>query len=626
MIRFFCVVFLVLIKFCYHSQSELLISHNSGTYQNEFVLKIEGDFKKAYFTLDGSLPNSVAKRWRDSLVVKKTSNVRIKVVFNDRQKDTIINRFFLFDFKKELPLLHLSVNPDDLWDDEVGIYVKGANAYYDSSGSLINSNWYKNWEKKVHFIYIENDSVVIQQNCGIKLFGESTRRYQDKSFKLIARSEYGDNKFNHPFFPLKKIDKHKHLVIRSSGNDYNGTRFKDVLSAYLVRNLEVDHMAFQPIHLFINAEYWGLYNLREKINEHYLKYNKGINKDSLSIVKGKWIPQHGSSKDYMKMYKWFLNLKQMDSADYVKANEFLDMRNYINFRIFQLYINNSDSRGNIRYWNSKEIDGKFRMILYDTDHGYRYARRKFLQHSLSNEGEFWYNPPWSTRYLRKLMNNDSFKNEFLVQYAHLLNTALNKDSIIQAVDYLQSVYINELPRPGEKIKTHLRRIPKTEEKWLIEVEKLRTFARMRHDFVKTELVRILAPNGWFDLVINNDKGKVSINGNYPICLPFKGQYLKGIAFNIEALDDGCHQFVNWSDGDTNRIKLVNADSTFLIHPVYECVIPEAIVHEQHNENVVKKHEYLGLFELDWLLYIGYSMLFLGIIVLIYFLIKTKKAR
>ncbi len=626
MIKTKVVFLLLLISVSIRSQTPIQVSHESGKYIDTLILKIRGDFKKLYYSLDGSIPGRNSKRWKDSLIISKTSIVRIKPVFNGTKKDTIINRFYLMNFNKELPVVHIAVDPADLWDSEKGIYVKGAHAYLDSAGVLKNSNWYKNWEKPVHLIYLDDDSLSIQQDCGIKLFGESTRRYQDKSFKIIARSEYGSNVFNYQFFKLKKLDKHKHLVIRSSGNDFNGTRFKDVFSAYLVRNLEIDHMSFQPIHLFINSDYWGVYNLREKINEHYLKYNKGFNKDSVSIVKGKWIPQHGNRKDYMDMYNWFLRLKKMDSANYVKVNEFLDIRNYINFRIFQLYINNSDSRGNIRYWNSNQGDKKFRMILYDTDHGYRYASRKFLAHSLSNAGEYWYNPPWSTRYLRKLMSNEDFKSEFLIQYAHLLNTSLHKDSIIKSIDHLQSIYINELPRPGEKIIPHLKRVPKTEKKWLIEVDKLRTFARMRDKFVKSELVRLLAPEGWIEMEINNDNGKVSINENYPICLPFKGQYLKGFEFNIEALDDGCHQFISWSDGDSNRIKLVAADTVFNLYPVYECVIPEVLIQQNKDKRSQENNDFFGLTVDEWLLYIGYLFLFLGLFFLIYIFLKMKKAR
>ena len=162
----------------------------------------------------------------------------------------------------------------------------------------------------------------------------------------------------------------------------------------------------------------------------------------------------------------------------------------------------------------------------------------------------------------------------------------------------------------------------TEKKWLIEVDKLRTFARMRDEFVKSELVRLLAPEGWIEMEINNDKGKVSINENYPICLPFKGQYLKGFGFRIEALDDGCHQFISWSDGDSNRIKLVTADTVFKYYPVYECVIPEALKSESKDEVAQNKPDNLW----KWLLYIGYSFFFLGLLFLLYLFLRTKKAR
>ncbi len=67
---------------------------------------------------------------------------------------------------------------------------------------------------------------------------------------------------------------------------------------------------------------------------------------------GRWVRQHGSSSDYMKMYNWFMRLDTMDNEAYEKAKTFLDIRNYINYRVFQIYLNNTDSRGNIRYWNS----------------------------------------------------------------------------------------------------------------------------------------------------------------------------------------------------------------------------------------------------------------------------------
>ena len=95
--------------------------------------------------------------------------------------------------------------------------------------------------------------------------------------------------FSHEIFPQKNISAYKQLVIRTSGNDYKGSRFKDVLNAYLARNMGLDYMAYQPIQMFVNGQYWGLYNLREKVNEHYLYENHGAHKDSSSIVMGRWV-------------------------------------------------------------------------------------------------------------------------------------------------------------------------------------------------------------------------------------------------------------------------------------------------------------------------------------------------
>ncbi|MDG1841370.1 MAG: CotH kinase family protein [Crocinitomicaceae bacterium] len=612
------------ILFDLHSQAVLHINLFSGIYNDTIVLTISGKYDAIYYTTDGTSPNKSSNKWKDSLIVNENLNLRFKPVIDGHEKDTVFNYFYLFNFNKKLPIVHVSIDPEDLWSGQKGIYVSGDNAYKDSLGNLHNRNYYKNWEKNIHFMYFDDNSF-IEQDCGIKLFGESTRKYPDKSFKIIARSKYGSKSFRYNFFPLKNINKHKQLVIRTSGNDFKGTRFKDVLSAYLARNIGVDYMAYQPVHFFINAEYWGVYNLREKVNEHYLKNNKGIDKDSLSIIKGKWVLQHGKKDDYMKMYKWFLHLNKMDSLSYIEANKFLDIRNYINFRIFQLYINNPDSRGNIRYWNSNQTDGKFRMILYDTDHGYGSPKRNFLKHSLNKAGKLWSNPPWSTRYLVKLMENKEFKNEFLVQYAHLLNTSLHKDTVIAAINHFEDLYINELPRPRDKIASHLKRVVQSEEKWLKKVEKLRLFAVLRNKHVKSNLASLLGKDGWFNLEVSGNSGKISVNDNYPICLPFKGEYLIGFDFNLTACDDGLYHFVRWSDGDTNRTKKVFADSNQFLSPIFIQKIPEFTV-KHHKSDVKNKSKKTGLPYFYWFLYSGGFLLLIGLVHLTYLFLKKKKKR
>ena len=562
----FCFLLMVAIK----ASSQNVVDFNlvSGKYAAPIHLILNGDFDKLYYTLDGTRPNKYSSVYKDTIFINKTALFKARIKKNGKILDSIFNAFYLIDFNKKFPVLSISIDKKDLWSDKKGLFVKGESFYQDSNGHFKNCNYQKNWEKLVSMIYIE-DSLVLDQLCGMKIFGESTRANPDKSLKLIARNKYGAKLFKHSFFQNKSLKKHKQLVIRASGNDYKGTRFKDVLSAYLIRNIGVDYMDYQPIHLFVNGSYWGVYNLREKINEHYLKYNKKLDSDSVNIMMGKWVRQQGSAKDFLKMYRWFYKLKKMDSLAYLQANEFLDIRNYINYRVYQLFINNADSRGNVRYWNSSMNDGKFRMILYDTDHGYSYYKRPFLKHSLSAEDKYWYNPPWSTRYLRKLMSNKVFKNDFLVQYSHFLNTSLHKDTVINAVNYFKEMYQNELPRPNDTVARHLKNIPQTLAHWESKVEDLNRFAKLRFDFVKNELLRLFDIEGWFCLSVKGNTGKIIVNGNIPLCLPYTGSYLLGTHFNVEAFDDGPFKFVKWSDQDTNRSRVVTGDKDLDLHPIFE---------------------------------------------------------
>lgn len=618
--RYLSVFLLLLISRICFGQS-LEVSHASGKYNESILVEIEGDFTRAYYSIDGSKPS---KRFSAPIEITKSTFLKIKPVFEGDSIDTLISRTYILNFETNLPILSIGVDDAYFWDKEKGIYVAGAHAHKDTTGHWHNTNYQKKWERPIHIIYLDtNNNEGFNQKCGIKIFGESTRRQPDKSMKIIARSEYGISRFKHKIFPQKDISEFKQLVIRTSGNDYKGARFKDVLNAYLARNLGIDYMAYQPVQLFLNGQYWGLYNLREKVNEHYLFENHGANKDSSSIIMGRWVRQHGNSADYMKMYNWFMRLDTMDNESYEKAKTLLDIRNYINYRVFQIYLSNRDSRGNIRYWNSKDLDGKFRMILYDTDLSFGTASRKYLEKCLSSKRTDWFNPKWSTFYLRKLMQNDAFKNDFINQMAHLMNTAIHRDTIIAAVDKLEGIYKDELPRNGKLLASHLKRVPLSEEVWLEKVDHFRMYAKLRQQHLRPEIVKILAPHGMYTLKIAGDTGSVVINGNYPLKLPFEGVYYKDIPLPIKAIEAEGWEFIKWSDGDTAQVKRIrNLKDTLIVYPIYEKIENEVLI-ENVFETVVKKS--VGNKRSELMLLIGYALISMGLFLfLIYVILKITK--
>ena len=141
-----------------------------------------------------------------------------------------------------------------------------------------------------------------------------TRHRKEKSLRIIARDIYGKKRFNHNFFRYRENDKYKHLILRNSGGDAYQTRFRDVLTTQISKNLDIDIQEFQPVNLFVNGKFWGVYNLRERIGQHYLNYNFDAKIEESNLLQGLYTEDHGSNKSY-KNLRNFISKKQLNNKD-----------------------------------------------------------------------------------------------------------------------------------------------------------------------------------------------------------------------------------------------------------------------------------------------------------------------
>ena len=95
----------------------------------------------------------------------------------------------------------------------------------------------------------------------------------------------GSEKFHYKLFADKDIDEFKSFIIRNSGNDLRHTMLRDGMMQTLVKDrMDMDYQEYQPAIIFLNGAYWGILNIREKINEDYLEANHGVNPDSVDIL------------------------------------------------------------------------------------------------------------------------------------------------------------------------------------------------------------------------------------------------------------------------------------------------------------------------------------------------------
>jgi hypothetical protein len=102
--------------------------------------------------------------------------------------------------------------------------------------------------------------------------------------RVYARDEYGKNRINYRIFPDLNIERFKTLILRSPDADFSATIFKDELVQTIIKDMNIDLQATRPSVVFINGEYWGIHNIRERQDKHYLANHYGVDPDNLDIL------------------------------------------------------------------------------------------------------------------------------------------------------------------------------------------------------------------------------------------------------------------------------------------------------------------------------------------------------
>jgi len=68
---------------------------------------------------------------------------------------------------------------------------------------------------------------------------------------LFARGQYGDSKFDHPFFDELNYDNFQALILRNSGQDWMKSSMKDITLTSLMRGSGLDFQEHNSVATFI---------------------------------------------------------------------------------------------------------------------------------------------------------------------------------------------------------------------------------------------------------------------------------------------------------------------------------------------------------------------------------------
>jgi len=432
----------------------------------------------------------------------------------------VITRTFFIDEPRNLPIVSLVTDPDHLFSDETGIYVEGT-AGVPGYCTSVPHNVNQDWERPVNIEFFEQDgSIAMNQLAGAKIFGGCSRvRYPIKSLGFYARKEYGNSSFKYRLFPDKPNKRYETFVLRAAADDQPFTLFRDGLTQMLVKDvIDVDVQAYRPVVVYINGAYWGIHNVREKINEHYPEDNYGVNSDSVDVLKRNpeqdWNVMAGSADHYNAMMQYLRDNDITRDVHYEYMKTRMDMDEYINYQIIQIFFGGRDWPGNnIKFWRSREAPyNRWRWVLYDLDHMFKEYFSDIMDEATEVDcGCTWPNPPWSTYLFRRLLENENFRHEFTQRFALYTKTHFSRERIHKFINKMEAVLAPEIPRHAERWGGQRTNLPdntwvapifSSMAEWQQNVQVIRDFTDTRHEMALKHLNDYFGTSGYVGLKAN----------------------------------------------------------------------------------------------------------------------------
>lgn len=314
------------------------------------------------------------------------------------------------------------------------------------------ANYWKNTVKPAHVEFYDGKGGSFVADCGLGIFGGFSRAESKKSFKLKFKDIYGCDGLEYDVFGRGETEKFKTLVLRSGSQDIGGIMARDEFFTSLVHKPcpELLVQDYRPIALYINAEYFGLYYIREKIDPDFVSRKLGYDKDSVRIVMAAKYFEEGPDREWKQLMSLLKNKDITNPDVYKEVCSRLDVLGVADHNIFEVFAGNFDM-GNVRYVYSPDenSDHKWHLVFYDIDASWSafpppayYFRTSGVEH-----GNF---SGTNNVIINRLIRNKDFRKLYLEQLSKHLHSTLSAKNTTAVFDNLINTIRPEMGYNAER--------------------------------------------------------------------------------------------------------------------------------------------------------------------------------
>ena len=491
-------------------------SHTSGFYPDNFTLKLSSEQKTTiYYTVDSSNPktSNTSKEFKDGILIYDRSlepniysaygedddspvsisrfqkyyhppNYPVEKAMviravaknkNGNYSEVVSETYFVTDKDlnryKNLTVISLVTDPDNLFSPDYGIYVTGtmfqewknSEDYIPNlifGDSRLKGNFYMNssdWEREALFTLFDKGKVVVQQNAGIRIKGGYSRIVPQKSFNIYAKKKYGkatiDTDILKDNYDIngKLITSYKRISLRGI---YDDSGIRDLIGRDLFYSREnLTSLDTTISVMFLNGEYWGAYLIQEKLSDDFIEKNYLIPSKSVSLIKDNE-NEDGPEEEVVKFKEFckaYIKKNLTNEAIYEEVKNYINVDSLIELYASEIYISNDDWPGkndgefrNIgdKIEGNEYSDGKWRFIVVDLDYSMNLS---FVNVDRFN---YSYNRMNSAEiiplFFFLLKNNSNFQHKFVNTFCDYANEVCNPIKVNSATQKLKEKDIIEL--------------------------------------------------------------------------------------------------------------------------------------------------------------------------------------
>ena len=593
---------------------EPVLSNEGGFYSDEFSLSItvpEGT--TVYYTFDGSQPTVSSSMYSSPIDVSDISasenklseitNITsmqyippskpidkafiINAVAVDAEgnySDTVTASYFIGyqnrnSYYQNLKVISIVTDSDNLFDNEKGIYVEGNDYNYEKKGF--------EWERPASIQIFDNGKFQHTQNIGIRIHGGISRVYPQKSFNIYARSKYGSSKLEFDLFSGnlisettgKKIKKFDSFILRNGGDFSDYSRFLDKLNQTIVSDRDFLTQGMESCIVFINGEFWGRYEITERIDDDFVDAHFDVGKNNVCIIKNEKLEvgNEETLNEWTNLFGWIRSTDFSIEENYSQLCEKVDMQSFMDYVSAEIYFNNIDwGYNNTAMWKSSVVDstnpyadGKWRFILFDTEYcqdPYDKINPPANRDSL-NEFLKYNSDSFVVSLMKAAMENESFREQFCRTFMDMANNNFDYLRVSELINQFSAEYHDVIVDTYKRFRSKESDEYNAEKIFLDAVDSIDDFYQNRFPHIVDSLkIHFSLKGSLANITIRNDDsmGTVTINTITPDLTSgsWNGNYYTDFPILLNAEPKPGYTFSYWETSDGKKININSAEIEF----------------------------------------------------------------